>query len=345
MDPERIVIENLVAIQRIGNTLSGEARKRFNALFARLVGRLQVIDPMGAVREATKLRRVERFLSEAEEIIGPEFEAWGVELRGDLAKIGAAQATVGAQHLTALAAGSGVTIGTGGLGVNAFKQLLDSRPFQGETLAGWVERQEAATMRRLGQTLRVSAINGESMGQAVRRVRGRSVGGGRYSGGVLGTTTREATTIARTGLNEIANQAHAALYEQNRDVTKAYEYVATLDGRTTAVCMALDGRVFAYDDPNRQMPPQHPNCRSAIVPVVDWEGLGVEPPAPGKRASADGPVSATTNYEAWLRSKPESEVASIIGPGRAKLFKSGKVSLRDLVRSDGTRVPLSDLRG
>lgn len=345
IDPERIALESLVSIQRMGNTLGVEAQKRFRRMFGELVGALVRIDPMGAVHEATKLRRVERFLEEAEAIAGPEFAAWGKELRLDLARVGAGQSEVGARYLSLIAKGAGVEVTTQGLGVNYFKRLLDTHPFQGETLAGWISRQEAATMRRLGQTLRVAAVNGETIDQAVRRVRGRSVGGGRYRGGIMHTTTREASTIVRTGINEISNQAHMALYEENSDVTKVYEYVATLDSRTTPICQSLDGQTFRYDDPNRKVPPQHPNCRSTIIPVVDWEGLGMKTPKPGTRASADGQVSASTNYEGWLRGKSEPEVAEILGPSRAKLFKSGKVNLRDLVRNDGTRVPLEQLRG
>jgi len=234
---------------------------------------------------------------------------------------------------------------TEGLSPTYFRKILDAQPFQGATLGTWFGELADSTTGKVSKQIKIGMVNNETIGDLVRRIRGRSVGGGRYRGGVMATTTHNATTIVRTAVNEIANRAHLDVYKQNQDITTGYEYVATLDSRTTLICARLDGTVFSWDDDRALRPPQHPNCRSATVPVIDWGGLGVTPPDEGTRASADGGVSASTNYEAWLRDQPMSVKSEVLGKGRAELFDAGKITLRDAVRRDGTIVPLETLRG
>jgi uncharacterized protein with gpF-like domain len=62
------------------------------------------------------------------------------------------------------------------------------------------------------------------------------------------------------------------VYEANQDVTKKYQYVATLDSLTSPICRALDGQEFPYG--KGPTPPQHFNCRSKVVAVIDYKGLG-----------------------------------------------------------------------
>lgn len=57
----------------------------------------------------------------------------------------------------------------------------------------------------------------------------------------------------------------------------SYEYIATLDTRTSNICRHLDGRIFKLSEatPGVNFPPMHPHCRSTTVPA-DVENLGDE---------------------------------------------------------------------
>jgi SPP1 gp7 family putative phage head morphogenesis protein len=103
--------------------------------------------------------------------------------------------------------------------------------------------------------------------------------------------------LVRTSINQVANSASQQVYEANQDITKKYRYVATLDSRTSSICAALDGREFEYG--KGPMPPQHFNCRSTTVPIIDPDIL--PPSTIAKRASADGPVPINTSYGQWLK--------------------------------------------
>ena len=125
------------------------------------------------------------------------------------------------------------------------------------------------------------------------------------------------------------------------------KYVATLDGRTSAICRALDGTIHEYG--KGPVPPQHFNCRSATVPIIDYEGLGIEPPPEDARASATGLVPEGMTYGEWLSKRPKAEREEILG-SRTKYFDylSKKIgpadAIRRFVREDGSELTLAQLQ-
>jgi SPP1 gp7 family putative phage head morphogenesis protein len=152
--------------------------------------------------------------------------------------------------------------------------------------------------------------------------------------------------LVRTSINQVANSASQQVYEANQDITKKYRYVATLDSRTSSICAALDGREFEYG--KGPMPPQHFNCRSTTVPIIDPDIL--PPSTIAKRASADGPVPVNMNYGQWLAEQSNKVKAEVLGPSKVPYFnrlvkKSGaRDAMAKLVRDDGSELTLKDLR-
>jgi len=161
--------------------------------------------------------------------------------------------------------------------------------------------------------------------------------------------------LVRTSINQVANTASQQVYEANQDITKKYRYVATLDTRTSSICRALDGQEFTYGQGPK--PPQHFNCRSTTVPVIDYEGLGFSPPPPGRRASMGGQVPANTTYGKWLKEKMPGETdADVIRRqqealgSKAPYFRrlankhGPDAAIAKLVRDDGSELTLKDLQ-
>ena len=154
--------------------------------------------------------------------------------------------------------------------------------------------------------------------------------------------------LVRTSINQVANAASMAVYEANQDITKKYQYVATLDSRTSRICAALDGQEFEYG--KGPTPPQHFNCRSKVVAVIDYENLGFTPPPEGTRASKDGQVDANMNYSQWLLKQPLAEQEKVLGKGKVPYFnklaeKYGeRNAIVKLVRDDGSELTLEQLR-
>ena len=156
----------------------------------------------------------------------------------------------------------------------------------------------------------------------------------------------QVVALIRTSINQVANTASQQVYEANQDITPRYRYVATLDTRTSAICRALDGKEFAYG--KGPMPPQHFNCRSTTVPVIDPDIL--PPSTTATRASKDGQVPIDQSYGEWLSKQPRSVQADALGPGKVAYFNrlAKKYGPRDaiakLVRDDGSELTLEQLR-
>jgi SPP1 gp7 family putative phage head morphogenesis protein len=153
-------------------------------------------------------------------------------------------------------------------------------------------------------------------------------------------------TLVRTSINQVANTASQQVYEANQDITKKYRYVATLDTRTSAICRALDGKEFEYG--KGPTPPQHFNCRSTTVAIIDPDIL--PPSTTATRASKDGQVPINQSYGEWLSKQPRSVQAEALGPGKVAYFNrlADKYGPRDaiakLVRDDGSELTLEQLR-
>lgn len=356
-DPIARLVQNLVLLERLANGLVKESAARVQALIDEIVADLQRIDPAEPIRSVYQRARVEKLIEAAKERVAGYVASEERALRDALAPVGRAQAQYAQVTLTA-SLGDAAAVHVTPVTQGALRAILTTEPFQGRLLSEHVERVGANVFVRVRDQIRMGMAAEEGIPEMVRRIRGRSAGfervGGvavrRFSGGVLETTTREAEALVRTAVNFIANQALRGTYQANDGLLSGIEIVATLDSRTTELCLSLDGTIVPVDAGPGQLPPFHWNCRTITVPVVDWEKLGVEAPPEATRAArnADGKVEqipSSVKAEEWLRGQPQSVQEKLLGKGKANLFRRGEITLSDLIRQDESVVPLSALEG
>ena len=76
----------------------------------------------------------------------------------------------------------------------------------------------------------------------------------------MGQSFKVAERLIRTEANHFHNAADVAAYEAAG--VRQYEFMATLDNRTSAVCAGLDGKIFNIKDAQAGVnyPPMHPHC-------------------------------------------------------------------------------------
>jgi len=93
-------------------------------------------------------------------------------------------------------------------------------------------------------------------------------------------------TLARTNLFEAMNEARYAEFTDPslNGFVQALEYSAVMDDRTTEICTALNGSIYAEDSPewDNYRPPNHFNCRSILIPITTadgWDGQESPPPS------------------------------------------------------------------
>jgi SPP1 gp7 family putative phage head morphogenesis protein len=204
------------------------------------------------------------------------------------------------------------------------RSAVTARPFNGRVLRTWWQSVNVGAREGVNGAVVQGLARGETVSEMMRGVRS-----------ALATTSRNAESVVRTAVNHVTQHAREETYRTNTDVVQQVRYIATLDARTTDTCASLDGRVFDIGDGPR--PPMHFNCRSTTVPVVKpFSELGI----PGlkdlpeaQRSSIDGPVSVRETYGTWLRRQPVAEQNRVLGVGRAKLFRDGKVPIDRFVDS------------
>lgn len=140
-----------------------------------------------------------------------------------------------------------------------------------------------------------------------------------YKDGLMSSLGKHNSTLVRTAVQHVSNQAREATWEEN-DITQ-YRWVSTLDGRTTSQCRSLDGKIFTIGKGPR--PPIHMNCRSTTVAIIP----GLENLSDIlTRASQDGQVKGSLTYYEWLKTQSAQFQDSVLGPVRGKLFRDGGLS-------------------
>lgn len=84
---------------------------------------------------------------------------------------------------------------------------------------------------------------------------------------------KNALRVVRTESAHVLNKAAIMSYA-DMGVTHV-EFMAVLDGRTSAVCFSLNGDIISIEEVvvGVNTPPLHPNCRSTVLPVIDDEDI------------------------------------------------------------------------
>jgi SPP1 gp7 family putative phage head morphogenesis protein len=173
--------------------------------------------------------------------------------------------------------------------------------------------------------------------------------------GLLASTV-QLRTLTRTAITETSNYVSNTTYKLYDDVVKGYQYVATLDSRTSLICARLDGKVYSLDNKNAPQPPQHFNCRSTTIPVIKsanqllntknnrLQKRKITGLSDSRRASINGQVPAKTTYPEWLASQPNEVKLAVLGnQKRVNLFNSGKVKFSQFSNKDGKLISLKQL--
>lgn len=219
--------------------------------------------------------------------------------------------------------------------------IVRETPILGLNLDQWFGTLAASTKKNLTQSIQRSVIEGETISQAVKRIRGTKALG--FKDGVMETTRRQAEAIVRTSINHTSNQARIELFKENEDIVKGLQWTATLDSRTSQICAGLDGKVFKVDQGAR--PPAHVNCRSTMTPIIkSARSLGLKDIPEGTRASINGQVPASTTYGKWLKGQPIAVQEMVLGKTKANLFRNGDLKIDKFTSRNLEPLTLDELR-
>lgn len=231
------------------------------------------------------------------------------------------------------------------------EKILDGTMIEGAPSRNWWEKQAADVAVRFEGEMRKGIVTGETNDQLVRRIRGTREAS--FRDGVMPIARRNAEALVRSSTLAVANQARQEVWEKNDDLIASYMQVSTLDSRTTRLCIARSGKRWDAKtkepighDFKFRVPPLHWQCRSTMVPVTKTfrdMGIDLDEVPPSTRASIDGQVPADMSFDEWLKGKDEAFQNDLLGKGRADLFRSGKITLTDLVDQNDRPLTIAEL--
>ena len=127
-----------------------------------------------------------------------------------------------------------------------------------------------------------------------------------------------ALRIARTETIGAYRRAALARFREQRDVIGGWVWLAKLDGRTCAACVAMHGTVHPLDEDMAS----HPNCRCVPAPLTgSWGVPGV----------TDTRFAPETGPE-WFARQPRGTQLAILGPGKLAAYETGRLRIEELAQ-------------
>jgi hypothetical protein len=244
---------------------------------------------------------------------------------------------------------------------NYLRTLASDALIQGSPAKNWWLRQAQDTQFKLANEIRIGAAQSETNAQIIKRIVGQEVtakAAPDFIGppGIMPLARKNAAAIVQTSMATVTAGARRATFQANADITRGIIQHSTLDSHTSVTCIAYDGATWdlefnpidGNDLPYNGGIPRHFCCRSAesaLLISLREMGIDMDEPDPGMRASSSGPISAKTTFADYLKMMGADYQNETLGKGRAELFRTGKLSPRDLVGGvTGRPIKLSELR-
>jgi len=213
--------------------------------------------------------------------------------------------------------------------VNAMWKLAEEMPLSstGELLEPWLAKLTETQIQAAEGIMRRANAESWSNREITKTFNGTRANG--YRDGLLPKIGRANETLVRTAIQHVNSVARMKVWDDNESSIKGYQWVSTLDGRTSERCRALDGEKFKIGE--GPLPPIHPNCRSTTIAVLDsvYDMLDVG----GTRASKTGPVPRNETYYGWLKRQPAEFQDSVIGPTRGALLRNGGLTAEEFAEA------------
>lgn len=251
--------------------------------------------------------------------------------------------------------------------VASIREMVRNKPINGEFVPDWFKALSLQTQQKVARQIMVGVTEGEGIDKIVRRIVGTRAN--QYRDGVLERTRHDVESVVRTAVAGVSDNVRDGTFKANADIIKAVQWTATLDTRTCAVCMALDGQAFEIDKGPHA--PRHWQCRCSRVPVLkSWKELGLplQEAGPSTRASnaitraeakrlaklppderrkikaqLQGQVPDSLPYPEWLRRQTTDVQNEALGKARAELFRSGKLKIEEFVGDNRRILTLAEI--
>lgn len=129
----------------------------------------------------------------------------------------------------------------------------------------------------------------------------------------FGQGASNARRLVRTESNYVSTEMNFKAYEECG--IEEYQYLATLDLKTSMICRELDGKIYPVKERQvgKNCPPMHPWCRSTTISIVNrtliekMQRSAIDPTT-GKRIKVPMNMTYQQWYDKFVKGKPEVEL-------------------------------------
>lgn len=162
-----------------------------------------------------------------------------------------------------------------------------------------------SAQNKMVAAIKIGYVDNLTPVEIMRTISGTSAA--KFRDGLINRFESQLSTTVQTYIqqmtNFLLNSVGGALHE-------SYQWVAILDGATTAICRSRDGHIYLYGD--GPTPPAHYNCRSFIVPVI---------------------ISAVKDMPTlfgWLKAQPSIIQDEVLGKRQGQALRAGELKADDI---------------
>jgi len=339
-------------LQRLAAGQARDVNKFLATLQGDIVAQLARVDPTGIGSISRRAARLEKLLDQVKATIVASYRSEGKRLANELREIADMEARFA---VAAINNSAGVQLITSELTRGQLVAITGDLLVQGAPVAETLSRQAGDTLKRFTDNMRLGIAQGETNAQLIRRIRGGKQNG-EVVKGFMDITRSHADSLVRSATQAVSQASRQAVYAENDDIVKAEQWVSTIDLRTTTECGARDGLTYTvgtHEPIDHTLPwgggpgNLHWGCRSTSAPVLkSFRELGfdIDEMTDTTRSSLDGQIAQDTSFEGWLSKRTDAEQDENLGVGRAKLWRDGKISFRDLMDANGRPLTLMELQ-
>lgn len=214
-----------------------------------------------------------------------------------------------------------------------------SRPWSGKHYSKRIWDNTQALADQVQEEILLSLMTGKTEREAAESVNA-----------VFAKGSAVARRLIRTESNYVTTELNFKAYEEAG--IEEYQYLATLDLRTSKICQSLDGKIFKVSEHQVGVncPPMHPWCRSTTISVVDRAYISkmkrsAIDPATGEKILVPRSMNYAQWYAKYVEGKQENTVKEAKVDETKKIPKANYKSVIDNWKSEATpnSHPVEDL--
>lgn len=239
-------IKSTVNLDRYSEHVRRKVIKLLNETQKNILSEIASQDPTAVEPTKWREKRLTNLNKSIGEIFNKQYKTIKKQVNSDLRKI---SLLTGKETVANLNAAIGAEIANVTLTQEGLKSIVNNTMIDGQVIGKWWdelgEKARRTTYKHMVDATRavqLGLVRGEAVGELIRRIRGTKL-----TPGVISMSKREATTLVRTSVMQVANEVRMEMYEGNKDLINGYEVVGTLDKRTCVRCRSFDGKQWIED--------------------------------------------------------------------------------------------------